>query len=117
MTEEHDVPQSTDNAEEIQPIKNEDTDKALPYQEDIDEALPENEALREDKYDRGDIEGEYEIPNEVSHPSTITSPTQEVYGIYRTRKNRKRDYSYIFVSVIHHAMTQVSLKRGPKKLK
>ena len=29
----------------------------LPDQEDIDEALPENEALPEDKYDRGEIGG------------------------------------------------------------
>ena len=32
-------------------------------------------------------------------------------------KNQKRDYSYCFASVMHHAMTQVYLKRGLKKLK
>ena len=35
----------------------------------------------------------------------------------RLIKNRKQDYSYQFASVMHHAMTHVSLKRGPNQLK
>ena len=33
------------------------------------------------------------------------------------RKNRKRDYSYHFASVMHHVMTQVYLKRGLNQFK
>ena len=89
----------------------------LPDQEDIDEALPENEALPEDKYDRGEIEDEDEIPNEVYHTITLTPSTQELYGMDRLIKNRNQDYIYRFASVMHHEMIQVSLKRGLKQFK
>ena len=80
-TEEHDVPQATDNAEENQPIKQEDINKALPEQEYINEALPENWSLPENKDYRGNIKDKYEIPNEVSHTRTLTPSTQAVYGM------------------------------------
>ena len=35
----------------------------------------------------------------------------------RLRKKWKRDYSYRFASVMHHATTQVSLKIGLNKFK
>ena len=116
-TAEHDVPQATENNEETQPIKQKNADEAQPEQEDINEALPENEVLPDNKYDREEIKYEDETPNEVSHPSTLTPSTQAVYRMDRLRKNRKRDYSYRFASVMHHEMTQMSLKRGLKQFK
>ena len=86
-TEEHDVPQATDNAKETQAITHEDINKALPEQEDINEALPENGALPENKDYRGEIKDEYDLPNEVSHTSTLTPSTQAVYGMYLLIKN------------------------------
>ena len=35
----------------------------------------------------------------------------------RLIKNRKQDYIYLFASVMHHVMTQVSLKRGITQFK
>ena len=48
--------------------------------------LPENEALPENKDFRGDIKDKYEIPNEVSHPITLTPSTQVVYGMDHMKK-------------------------------
>ena len=113
MTAEHDVPQDTDNVEKPQPIIQEDINEVLPE----NEALPENEVLPENKDDRGGIKNEDEIPNELSHPITLIPSTKAVYGMERLINNRKRNYSYQFPSVMHHAMTQVSLKRGTNKFK
>ena len=114
---EHDVPHAKDNSKETQSMKHEYVNKAQSEQEDINEVLPENEALLENKDYRGEIKDEYEIPNEVSHTSTLKTSTQVVYGMYRLRKNWKRDYIYRFASVMHHAMTQVSLKIGLNQFK
>ena len=93
VTEEHDVPQATENSEETQPIKQEDVDKSLLEQEDINEALPENEVLLENKDYKGDIKDEYERPIEVSHTSTLTTSTQVIYGMECLKKKWKQDYS------------------------
>ena len=71
MTVEH-VPQATYDAKEIQPVKKE------------------------------EIEDKDEIPeDELSHPSTLTPSSQDVYGMDGLRNNRKREYSYRFASVMH----------------
>ena len=105
VKEEH-VPQDKDDTDAIQPIKNKDTDEALSE----NEALPDNEALPENKGDEGEIEDEDEIPYELSHPITLTTSIQALYGMYHMRNIWKQDYIYKFTSVMHHAMTQVSLE-------
>jgi hypothetical protein len=60
-------------------------------------------------------EEEAEISDsEVYHPEYMTPSIQRVYGL---RPNRARDYSHMHANVVHHAMTQYSLKRGLKKFK
>ena len=66
MTAEY-VPQATDDAEAIQLVKH----------EHIDEALLDNQALSENKGGGGEIEEKYVL----SHPSTLTPTTQDVYGM------------------------------------
>jgi hypothetical protein len=56
-----------------------------------------------------------EIPGEeVYHPDTMTPSVQRTYGL---RPKRTRDYSHMFshATVMHHVMTQYSLKKGLRK--
>ena len=51
------------------------------------------------------------------HPSALALSTQAVYRMDFLRNNQKQGYRYRFSKIMHHAMTQVSLKRGLKKIK
>ena len=53
------------------------------------------------------------VPDSIS----LIPSTQTVYRMDCLRRNHKRYYSYSFSAVMHHAMTQVSLKRGLNKFK
>jgi hypothetical protein len=88
--------------------------------EDSSTSQPKNDntGVIEDASDSGDEdEDEEELEmsdSEVFHPESTTPSIQRVYGI---RPNRARDYSHLHANVVHHAMTQYSLKRGLKKFK
>jgi hypothetical protein len=56
-----------------------------------------------------------EIPeNQVYHPDSMTPSIQRVHGL---RPRKPRDYSHMHshATIMHHAMTQYSLKKGLKK--
>jgi hypothetical protein len=44
----------------------------------------------------------------------MTPSVQRVHGL---RPRKPRDYSHMHVNIVHHAMTQYSLKKGRKKIK
>jgi hypothetical protein len=68
-----------------------------------------------DSGDEDEDEEEAEISDsEVYHPESMTPSIQRVYGL---RPNYARDYSHLHANVVHHAMTQYSLKRGLNKFK
>ena len=80
----------------------------------------------DDQYSRkiGDdaksLTDEVDIENrdkENYHPSALAPSTQAVYGMDCLSNNQKQGYRYRFSEIMHHAMTQVSLKRGLKQLK
>jgi hypothetical protein len=64
--------------------------------EDSDEDKGAKETSEEDAY----------------HPDNMTSSVQRTNGL---RPRNPRDYSHIHTYVVHHAMTQYSLKSGLKK--
>jgi hypothetical protein len=70
----------------------------------------------EDVDDSNDIESHHdETPDEkVYHPDSMTSSVQRTHGL---RPRKPRDYSHIFshATVLQHAMTQYSLRKGLKK--
>jgi hypothetical protein len=92
--------------------------------EDSSTSQPENDntGVIEDASDSGDEdkdededEDETEISeSEVYHTESMTPSIQIVYGL---RPNRARDYNHLHAKVVHHAMTQYSLKWGLKKFK
>jgi hypothetical protein len=56
-----------------------------------------------------------EITDEdVYHPDTMTPSVKRTYGL---RPRKPRDYSHKHAMIIHHAMTQYSVKSGLKKIK
>jgi hypothetical protein len=85
---------------------------------DSSTSQPENDntGVIEDTSDSGDEdEEETDISDsEVYHPESMTPSIQRVYGL---RPNRARDYSHLHANVVHHAMTQYSLKRALNKFK
>jgi hypothetical protein len=48
------------------------------------------------------------------HHGSMTQSFQRAYGL---RPRKPMDYSHMHATVIHHGMTQYSLKRGLKKFK
>jgi hypothetical protein len=65
--------------------------------------------------DSDDDEIHSEIADEdVYHPDTMTPSVQRTYGL---RPRKPRDFSHRHAMVIHHAMTQYSVKSGLRKFK
>jgi hypothetical protein len=58
-----------------------------------------------------DPENEEDSPDAVYHPDSMTPSVQRVRGLM---PRKPRDYSHMHVNIVHHAMTQYSLKRGLK---
>jgi hypothetical protein len=50
----------------------------------------------------------------VHHPDLMTPSIQRIHGL---RPSKPRDYSHLDANIVHHAMTQYSLKKGLKKFK
>jgi hypothetical protein len=88
--------------------------------EDSSTSQPENDntGVIEDASDSGDKdtdEEETEISDsEVYHPEYMTPSIQIVYGL---RPSGAIYYSHLQANVVHHAMTQYSLKRGLNKFR
>jgi hypothetical protein len=61
-----------------------------------------------------DSDDEEEDQHDAYHPNTMTPSVQRGH---RLRPRRARDYSHMFshTTVMHHAMTQYSLKKGLQK--
>jgi hypothetical protein len=77
----------------------------------------DTEVIEDSNNSRSEDEDEEEAEisdSEVYHPESMTPPIQRVYGL---RPNRARDCSHLHTNVVHHTMTQYSLKRGLKKFK
>jgi hypothetical protein len=54
-----------------------------------------------------------ETPDEETyHTDTMTPSIQIINGL---RPKKPRDYSHMHANIVHHAITQYSLKRGLKK--
>jgi hypothetical protein len=88
--------------------------------EDSSTSQPENDntGVIEDASDSEDKDGDEEeteiSDSEVYHPDSMTPSIQRVYGL---RPKRAGDYSHLHANIVHHAMTQYSLKRGLNKFK
>jgi hypothetical protein len=94
------------------------TEVATP--EDTPTTTPANATINKndnsDDESKNGIETEHtEIPDdEVYHPITMMPSVQSVCGL---RPRRVRDYSHRHAFIVHHTMTQYSLKRVLKKFK
>jgi hypothetical protein len=73
----------------------------------------------DDDYDAGANNGVETSHNEISedqvyHPDSMTPSIQTVHGLH---PRKQRDYSHIHshATIMHHAMTQYSLKKGLRK--
>jgi hypothetical protein len=79
--------------------------------DDGDDGVPSNKAS--DDPDSSDDKDNDDIPRpQVYHPDTWTPSQQRVHGL---RPKKERDYSHLHANIVHHAMTQYSLKKGFKK--
>jgi hypothetical protein len=66
-----------------------------------------------DDPDSSDDEDDDDIPRpQVYHPDTWTPSQQQVHSL---RPRKERDYSHMYANIMHHTMTQYSLKKGFKK--
>jgi hypothetical protein len=81
-----------------------------------DDSDDEDDEDDEDVDDSKDIESHHdETPDEkVYHPDSMTPSVQRTHGL---RPRKPRDYSHMFshANVMHHAMTQYSLRKGLNK--
>jgi hypothetical protein len=64
-----------------------------------------------DEEDQDHPENEDDSPVAVYHPESMAPSVQRVHGL---RPRKPRDYSHMHVNIVHHAMTQYSLKKGLK---
>jgi hypothetical protein len=85
----------------------------LPYSNGEDDNPPSLYAPRSDD-SKSDEEEDDQY--DAYHPNTMTQSVQRAHGL---RPRRARDYSHMFshATVMHHAMTQYSLKKGLRKFK
>jgi hypothetical protein len=84
---------------------------ALPDLNGEDDNPPSLDAPRSDDSNSDD---EDEDQYYTYHPNTMTPSVQRAHGL---RPRKARDYSHMFshAIVVHHAMTQYSLKKGLRK--
>jgi hypothetical protein len=79
------------------------------------EDQPNNSELGTNYIDSDDDEIHSEIADEdIYHPDTMTPSVQRRYGL---RPRKPPDYCHRHAMVIHHAMTQYSVKSGLRKFK
>jgi hypothetical protein len=95
---EDDIPGVVEGEEESSPSVNAD---------DTDDGVPSIKAS--DNPDSSDDEDDDDIPRpQVYHPDTCTPSQQRVHGLW---PRKERDYSHLHANIVHHAMTQYSLKK------
>jgi hypothetical protein len=86
--------------------------------ETADDATGERENTDEEPDAASDVSNEDEDDVEPNvapcNPETWTPSIQRVHGL---RPRKARQYSHIHATIMHHAMTQYSLKKGLKKFK
>jgi hypothetical protein len=73
-----------------------------------------NQPIEDDDSDEEDKFHEEIADEDIYHPDTMTPSVQRTYGM---RPRKPRDYSHRHTMVIHHAITQYSVKSGSKNFK